>query len=214
MAKADEDEPGDRGRRHGGAAGGRKPTRAELDLWSHYTRDVAPLSQARRRPAGEPPGDARAQGAAGPPPRAPSPPPGEAPPPSRHKREPAAPSSAPAPAPVSGAMAGVDRRTAERLRRGRLPIEARLDLHGMTREAARQALAAFIHRAADRGQRCVLVITGKGGGQGETGVLRREVPGWLALPDVRGRIITFVEARPRHGGAGALYVLLRRRRGE
>ncbi|TCZ75519.1 Smr/MutS family protein, partial [Lysobacter sp. N42] len=88
----------------------------------------------------------------------------------------------------------------------------RIDLHGMTRQAAHGALANYIHRAADRGLRCIIVITGKGSAGGEAGVLRREVPHWLNQPDLRPRIVSFVQAQPRHGGAGALYVLLRRRR--
>jgi DNA-nicking Smr family endonuclease len=109
-----------------------------------------------------------------------------------------------------GRAAGIDRRSAERLRRGRLPIEGRLDLHGMTQAAAVERLAEFIARSEAAGKRCVLVITGKGLASG--GVLRDQVPRWLNLPPNRARVLAFDYARPQDGGSGALYVLLKRRR--
>jgi DNA-nicking Smr family endonuclease len=112
-----------------------------------------------------------------------------------------------------GDMAGVDKRTAARLRRGQLTIDARIDLHGMTRQAAHEALDGFIARAVGHGQRCVLVITGKGAGREDGGVLRRELPHWLNLPRLRPHVVAITEAQQRHGGGGAFYVLLRRRRG-
>jgi DNA-nicking Smr family endonuclease len=101
---------------------------------------------------------------------------------------------------------GLDRRTAERLRRGELPIEGRLDLHGMTQDEAHGALNRFLGRAHAAGQRCVIVITGKGA------VLRGMVPRWLQEGETRDRVLASAEAQPRHGGGGALYVLLRRLR--
>lgn len=117
---------------------------------------------------------------------------------------------------------GLDRKTAEKLRKGVFPIEARLDLHGMGRVAARSALEDFIGRAQASGKRCVLVITGKGAGAdgrrdplvAGQGVLRREVPGWLSESPLAGLVLKSEAAQPRHGGAGALYVLLRRQRGD
>jgi DNA-nicking Smr family endonuclease len=109
-----------------------------------------------------------------------------------------------------GRAAGIDRRSAEKLRRGRLPIEGRLDLHGMTQAAAVDKLAAFIERAEAAGKRCVLVITGKGLASG--GILRDQVPRWLNQAPNRARVLAFDYAQPQHGGAGALYVLLKRRR--
>lgn len=109
-----------------------------------------------------------------------------------------------------GASPGVDRRTAERFKRGRMDIDGRLDLHGMTQEGAHVALTTFIERSAAAGKRCVLVITGKGT-RGE-GILRRAVPRWLNEPRLRTRILAFTQARPQHGGEGALYVLLKRKR--
>jgi DNA-nicking Smr family endonuclease len=114
-------------------------------------------------------------------------------------------------APSDHPAAGLDRRSAQRLRRGELRPEARLDLHGMTQEEAHRALAHFIARAQEDGLRALLVITGKGGG-GRGGVLREAVPRWLEEPSIRGRILGVAPARPKDGGAGALYVLLRRRR--
>lgn len=116
-------------------------------------------------------------------------------------------------------MAGVDKRTMGRLKRGKLPVEGRLDLHGLSQGEAERALAAFLARSQERGHRCVLVITGKGGERRSedferTGVLRRMVPLWLNKPANRARILAFDEARAQHGGAGALYVLLRRARAE
>jgi DNA-nicking Smr family endonuclease len=107
-----------------------------------------------------------------------------------------------------GEFAGIDRRTAERLRRGRYPVEARLDLHGMTQPEAHRALHTFVDSARAAGKRCVLVITGHGRLSG--GVLKAVVPRWLAEPELRRDILWLAPARPGHGGAGALYVLLRR----
>jgi DNA-nicking Smr family endonuclease len=89
-----------------------------------------------------------------------------------------------------------------------MPIDARIDLHGMTQEEAHRALLRFLARAYEDGRRAVLVITGKGG----EGLLRAGVPRWLAEASVRGMILAIEEAQPRHGGAGAKYVLLRKKR--
>jgi DNA-nicking Smr family endonuclease len=105
-------------------------------------------------------------------------------------------------------FAGIDRATAERLKRGRLPIEARLDLHGMTQDEAHRALAGFIRASRAAGKRCVLVITGRGAVGG--GVLRSAVPRWLDEPGLRPQLLAIATAQPQDGGAGALYVMLRR----
>jgi DNA-nicking Smr family endonuclease len=106
---------------------------------------------------------------------------------------------------------------------GRIAIEARIDLHGMRQSEAHRALNRFLAKAHADGRRWVLVITGKGGpqralssddlgyGGEERGVLRRNVPRWLAEPELRAIVVGFTEAAIRHGGAGALYVQLRRR---
>jgi DNA-nicking Smr family endonuclease len=109
------------------------------------------------------------------------------------------------------AATGLDRRSAEKLRRGELRLEGRLDLHGMTQDEAHYALTGFLVRAQEAGKRCVLVITGKGSAE-RGGVLRAAVPRWLGEAPHRGRVLATAPAQPRDGGAGALYVLLRRRR--
>jgi DNA-nicking Smr family endonuclease len=96
-----------------------------------------------------------------------------------------------------------------RLTRERDPLGPRLDLHGLDQDQARAVLAAFLRRAQDDGWRAVLVITGKGS-RGD-GVLRRMVPEWLAGPALRNLVSGVSEAHRRHGGAGALYVALKRR---
>ena len=112
-----------------------------------------------------------------------------------------------------GDTAGVDRRTTERLRRGKIIIDAVLDLHGHTQDEGHAALQRFVAGSAAAGRRCVLVITGKGAASTGGGVLRREVPRWLNAPSLRPHVLAITPAQPQHGGAGALYVLLRRARG-
>ena len=93
---------------------------------------------------------------------------------------------------------------------GRETIGGRIDLHGMSQDQARASLNAFLLAAFERGARGVLVITGKGA-LGD-GVLRRRTPEWLAEPPLRPLIAGISEAHRRHGGEGALYVALKRRR--
>jgi DNA-nicking Smr family endonuclease len=109
-------------------------------------------------------------------------------------------------------FAGVDRANAERLKRGFHAIEARLDLHGMTQAEAHRELVGFVVASHEVGRRCVLVITGRGLGPEGPGVLKSAVPRWLEEAGLRRRILGVAGAQPRHGGAGALYLLLRRRR--
>ena len=111
-----------------------------------------------------------------------------------------------------GTVVGVSKAQADRMRRGQLPIEARLDLHGHTQVEAHRALDGFLAAAQASGKRCVLVVTGRGLAKQDGGVLRRAVPRWLNQPPNRARILAFDRAQPRHGGVGALYVLLRRAR--
>jgi DNA-nicking Smr family endonuclease len=118
---------------------------------------------------------------------------------------------APAPPP----LAPLGRRERSHLSRGRKDIEARLDLHGMTQMRAHRALSGFLQRAHLDGLTFVLVITGKGrtvGAESERGVLRRQVPLWLNLPEFRTLVVGFEEAHIGHGGEGALYVRIRRSR--
>jgi DNA-nicking Smr family endonuclease len=109
-------------------------------------------------------------------------------------------------------FAGIDRANAERLKRGLHKIEARLDLHGMTQAQAHRALALFVLASRDAGRRCVLVITGRGLGPSGSGVLKSSVPRWLEEPELRQHVLALSPAQPHHGGAGATYLLLRRRR--
>ena len=112
--------------------------------------------------------------------------------------------------------AGLERTAKVGLRRGRLAIDARIDLHGMVQAEAHAALTGFLLRARAAGHAYVLVVTGKGGSRygeafAERGVLRRSVPHWLRGPDLHGIVLGFEEAARHHGGGGALYVRLRRR---
>ena len=112
------------------------------------------------------------------------------------------------PPPPLDRFAGLDRASAERLRRGRYPIEARLDLHGMTQAEAHRALHGFVAGSRAIGRRVVLVITGHGRISG--GVLKAAVPRWLNEPELRRHVLAITPAQPRDGGAGALYLLLRK----
>jgi DNA-nicking Smr family endonuclease len=103
-------------------------------------------------------------------------------------------------------------RERQQLARGRAEIGGRIDLHGMTQAEAHDALLRFLRRAQAEGAKFVLVITGKGGPGGERGVLRRQVPLWLALPELRACVLGFDVAHVGHGGDGALYVRLRKGR--
>ncbi|MCB1561979.1 MAG: Smr/MutS family protein [Alphaproteobacteria bacterium] len=120
-----------------------------------------------------------------------------------------------------GGGGGIDRRTLQRLERGQMEIEARLDLHGLNQAQAREALLSFITGNYSAGKRCILVITGKGRARGQgdewwspaPGVLRRKMPDWIAeKPEIAGMVVRTVPARPQHGGDGAFYILLRRKR--
>ena len=112
-------------------------------------------------------------------------------------------------------LAPLGRRERAKLSRGRSEIEARLDLHGMTQARAHRALMNFLRGASEDGLTFVLVITGKGrsgAADSERGVLRRQVPEWLALPEFRSLVVGFEEAHIGRGGGGALYVRVRRGR--
>jgi DNA-nicking Smr family endonuclease len=111
-------------------------------------------------------------------------------------------------------LAPLGRREWSKLSRGKQEIDARLDLHGMTQTRAHRLLFSFLQRAHSDGCTFVLVITGKGkaGSDGERGVLRRQVPHWLSLPEFRALVVGFEEAHVGHGGEGALYVRVRRSR--
>lgn len=164
----------------------------DTGLWRRAMRDVAPLP-GRAAPTHPPPDRRHPAGHHG-----------------YADETPAVPTKAavPAPLPPLERFAGIDRANAERLKRGRRPIEARLDLHGLTQAEAHHALARFIAGSSAAGRRCVLVITGNGRFSG--GVLKHAVPRWLNEPGLRRDVLAIALAQPQHGGAGALYVLLRR----
>jgi DNA-nicking Smr family endonuclease len=105
---------------------------------------------------------------------------------------------------------GIDRRSWLRLKRGQVTIEGTVDLHGLTQEQAHERLGRFLAEAQQDGLRCLLVVTGKGIAHG--GVLRHMVPRWLNEGPNRERVLAFASAQPKHGGAGALYLLIRRKR--
>ncbi len=118
----------------------------------------------------------------------------------------------------------LERRKKRQIATGRLAIDARIDLHGMTQDRAHAVLRSFLYGCVARGDRLVLVITGKGGAtrdedngwsvfeRRDRGVLRRNVPRWLAEPDLAQIVIDVAPANSRHGGDGALYIRLRGRR--
>lgn len=174
----------------------------ELSLWRHVTRDAKPLKHRHPQPTTDPQpaagNNARSERKAGTM--------------ARTSAVAIQPAAATLPELAAGAAPGVDSRTAGRLRRGELVIDGRLDLHGHTQEEAHRALVAFVETAWRGRARCVLVITGKGRSREGVGVLRAALPRWLNAEPLRQRILAFASAQAKHGGVGAVYVLLRRQR--
>jgi DNA-nicking Smr family endonuclease len=174
----------------------------ERSLWKHITRSIAPLAKRKRGDAEE------------------TEPPAATPPKAQAKikaKIKAKPSAAAAPAAARPAArpepAPLGRKAKRRLARDSGAIQGRLDLHGLTQAEAYNALLGFLHRSQASGARIVLVITGKGvRGDSERGVLKRQVPMWLRLPEFRDMVIGFETAAIAHGGEGAIYVRLRRAR--
>ena len=174
-------------------------------LWKGVTRSIAPLRKRAKAEADE----------VAPKPSAPA---------AKTRAKPALAPAAPVKAPKSAApplappLVPLGRKTKKRIACGRSAIEGRLDLHGMTQAEAHGALFGFLRARQARGCKVVLVITGKGArgsdDNGGRGVLKRMVPLWLGLPEFRDVIIGFESAAIGHGGEGALYVSLRRARGE
>ncbi len=178
----------------------------DAELWRAVVEDVQPL---RRRAPASPPAVAEKRKPAAPAGKTDKPAPARQVRPSVQPSPPAPPAL---PALAPGRAPGLDRRSAQRLTRGQMKIDATLDLHGMTQAEAAATLSEFLADAEASGRRCVLVITGKGRIGEETGVLRRMVPRWLNAPPNRARVLSFADAQPKHGGAGAMYVLLKRKR--
>jgi len=177
----------------------------EEALWTGFTRSITPLRPVKSaKPSAKPGAKSSATpSAAG------------APSPSPARPRAVAPREAP---PAAPPLAPLGRRLKQRVARGREPIDARIDLHGMTQHEAHAALLRFLHRAQANGAKTALVVTGKGKSAAhrdaahERGVLKRQVPLWLALPEFRPLIVGFDDAHVGHGGEGALYVRLRRGR--
>ena len=197
--------------------GGRRKrtlTADEVSLWSHVTRHIEPIRakapkiEAPATPA-EPVIEVKAPP---PPPKFKKSPKFEAPAPPPPVKPPAHPPIPP--------LAPLERRLRQRLSRGAQPIDSVIDLHGKRQDEAHEALRRFIIGAHAMGYAVILVVTGKGASgpndQGmfeERGVLRRTVPHWLRMPDMRPYVIGFEPAAQHHGGSGALYVRIRRKRG-
>ena len=166
-------------------------TGEERVLWATFTKAIEPLHASAHFDAGD---EAIADVVA--PPRA--------------KTTVTAPQPTPA-KPAPPPLAPLGRRLKQRVARGKEAIDARIDLHGLTQAQAHSALLHFLRNAHARDARLLLVITGKGRGS-EPGVLRRQVPQWLGLPEFRSLVVGFEDAHVAHGGKGALYVRLRRTR--
>jgi DNA-nicking Smr family endonuclease len=176
-------------------------------LWEKVVEKAAPLKRGRNAGAPKPAKIAAVPVAKAKPPQGPRP------------TQPA-PQPAPKLAHVPRAEP-LDRQTSRQLDKGRIEVEARLDLHGMRQRDAHAQLRRFLKTAQARGLRHVLVITGKGAEQAasksfyeedERGVLRNAVPHWLAEPEFAALVVSFSPAPRRLGGEGALYVRLRRPR--
>jgi len=184
----------------------RRPSRDEAALWKAVTQDVKRIARKAPPPAAELAAEIEKKE-------------------NKHKKikkssrvgaqsgpGAVAPQAPPPPALTHGRATGVDRRTVDRLRRGRIPIDAEIDLHGHTQEEAHRALVAFISRQAGASRRCVRIVTGKGAFREGGGVLKTAVPRWLNESPLREKVLAFSHARRDDGGEGALYVLLRRKR--
>ncbi|MDO3435908.1 Smr/MutS family protein [Rhizobium sp. CBN3] len=125
--------------------------------------------------------------------------------------QPAPPSTPRQPAKVHHPL---ERPVKRKIAKGRLALEARIDLHGLVQSEAHVILLDFLIRAHERGMRHVLVITGKGSSLGSEGALKRAVPLWFSKPEFRYLISSYEPAAQHHGGEGALYIRLSRRHGE
>ncbi|MCP3983356.1 MAG: hypothetical protein GY723_03150 [bacterium] len=113
---------------------------------------------------------------------------------------------------LQGLAEGIDPAHRDRLARGEVPIDSELDLHGLSKRDAGPLVRAALEEAYQQGDRCLLVIHGRGHGSELGPVLREALPEWLTAPPAGRRVMAFATALPRDGGQGACYVLLRRRR--
>ncbi|KQT42926.1 hypothetical protein ASG43_15340 [Aureimonas sp. Leaf454] len=189
----------------------------ERALWATIARTATPLGQRRRSrldeeaPISAPPvsapsvetsKDAARRGAPAIPP----------PPPARPSVMPSYQARGPAgPAAPSSPFHPIERPVRRKIAKGRLPIEARIDLHDRTQVVAHYVLLGFLRQAQGQGLRMVLVITGRGASFGSRGVIRRQLPHWFDTPEFRPLVSGFEPAEREHGGDGAFYVRIRRR---
>ena len=190
----------------------RRLSEDEHRLWNGVIRSIVPLKRKPSAPRGHEASLAGGESV---------PPPARRRPelaPARHPaaKSAAAPAGKPTHKPVPPVV-GLDRRQKQRLARGTETIDGRIDLHGRTQSEAHTVLLGFLRRAQAEGARYVLVITGKGkpnetGFADGRGVLKRQVPLWLRLPEFRFLVLAVEDAHAAHGGAGALYVRLRKAR--
>ncbi|CAN1723467.1 DNA mismatch repair protein MutS [Hyphomicrobium sp. 1Nfss2.1] len=207
--------------KHPGKKAGARISKEERELWEHTARSIEPIKSKKGRVHA-------ALEDLETPPTPPTREPARSAEPSRILK-PSPPTSTPlvriTKAPPPPSPLNLERKKTRKVSSGKIEIEGRIDLHGMRQSEAHAALMRFLSRAYASGKRWVLVITGKGAPQRtaydersdregeERGVLRRNVPRWLAEPDVAPIIIGFTAAAIRHGGEGALYVHLRKRPG-
>lgn len=191
---------------------GRKPTEDELALWGKVARSAepfrkasAPEAETRAAPRDMQPKHTEIEGV----PRKLM---------GRSKNTPndLSPSL---PEQFAAAPLQMDRKTFVKMNRGRMQPDARIDLHGMTLDRAHPALTRFVLSNHSAGKRLVLVITGKGKARDDAGpipvrfgVLRHQVPQWLAMPPLSAVVLQVTPAHQKHGGGGAYYVYLRRAR--
>jgi len=113
---------------------------------------------------------------------------------------------------IEGRAPGIDRKHLRRLRSGKVPVDRRIDLHGLLAEEARTTVRESLLAAFAAGRRCVLIVHGRGHHSPGAPVLKRSLPTWLAEAPVGPRIMAFTSATPEDGGTGATYILLRRRK--
>jgi DNA-nicking Smr family endonuclease len=183
----------------------------ERALWATISRTATPLGKPRRNgldedaPISAPPVAAAKPLASA----RKAPVPEAAPPPVRPSLMPSY--QAPGPGGPSAPFHPIERPVRRKIAKGRLPIEARIDLHDRTQVVAHYVLLGFLRQAQAQGLRMVLVITGRGASFGSRGVIRRQLPHWFDTPEFRPLVSGFEPAEREHGGDGAFYVRVRRR---
>lgn len=191
-----------------------RPIVPDFELWTRLKETITPLETRRLQDVLKPePVTARVKQPA---PKAPAP---------AIKPQPIIKPKVPAPLPITPTLTGLDRRTSQRLSRGQIEVDSRIDLHGESVETARFKLRNFLNHARARGDRTVLVITGKGSSEfarhtlhgashfhapERQGRLRRMATQWFHDAEFSHLISGFQPAHPKHGGGGAFYVRLRR----